>query len=471
MLDTRRQIQFLLGRLEFRSGKALVKSIICVLIAGIVAFLPEYEGLSEAGTWALFILVLAAGLWMLEAIPAFAVALVVMALEIVILGHPGGVFAKTTKDWQIFMSPWASPLFWLFFGGLVLAEAATKTGVDRWLAEHVLRKLGRHPALLLLGTMMISFVLSMFISNTATAAMMIVLVNPVLFVLKRGDRYGIGLLLAVAFGANLGGMGTLVGTPPNAIAAGLLSEGSGISFARWMVAGLPPAIILALIVWLFLIWRYPCSTGVINFSKVSDEGDVPPHLALWRKMVVISAFILTVTLWLTSSFHSIPTPVASFLPVAIFAATGVLGPEDMRNIHWDVLLLLAGGLSLGLAVSKTGLASWIATQIPIQSIGLVGLGLTLAYLTALLSNFMSNTAAANIFLPIGIAMSQGMELQIAVPMALAASAAMSLPISTPPNAIIFGSGRVMTRDFLVGGILVYILAPVLAFFWCWFLFA
>ena len=178
MLDTRIEIRKLLGRMEFSSGKALLKIAICVSIAAVLSFWPAHEGLTNAARWMLFILLLAAGLWISEAIAVFAVALLVMALQIAILGRPGGVFASGPQDWEIFIRPWASPVLWLFFGGFILASAAQKTALDRWLARRVLAWCGSRSERVLLGVMATTFVFSMFISNTATAAMMMAVIAP-----------------------------------------------------------------------------------------------------------------------------------------------------------------------------------------------------------------------------------------------------------------------------------------------------
>ncbi len=184
----------------------MLKIALCLGCAVLVALLPDYRGLSDAGVWALFILVLAAGLWITEAMPAFALGLLVMGLEIAILGRPGGVFAQNTHDWERFIAVWGSPLIWLFFGGFVLAAAAEKTGLTQWLARMVMSRAGSRASMQLLGCMTVTFVFSMFISNTATASMMIAVLAPVLCSLAAHDPLRRAFLLGVAFAENLGGM-------------------------------------------------------------------------------------------------------------------------------------------------------------------------------------------------------------------------------------------------------------------------
>lgn len=475
-LDTRREMGRILGRFDFSPHNRLLRVLFCAALATTVAFLPDYAGLSAAGVRALFILILAASLWVTEALPAFSVGILVIALEIALLGRPGGVYAETAKDWERFVVVWGHPLLWLFFGGFVLAAGASRTGLDRWMTVHVLRRFGTRPSTVMMVVMGITFVFSMFMSNTATAAMMMTILAPVTATLKRDDPLAKGLLLSVATAASIGGMGTVIGTPPNAIAVGMLDAvpGQQLNFFYWMLIGLLPAIFLAGIAWLFLVWRYPSATGRIDLSMipapVPEPGTQPkapaPH---WHRMTVMLTFFATILLWMTSSLHGIPTAVISFLPITALTVTGVLGGKDMRALDWDVLLLMAGGLSLGLAVQETGLASWLVGALPLGGIGVMGLGLIMSYLCMGLSNVMSNTAAANILVPIGIASIAGAEAKIVVPIALGASAALCLPISTPPNAIVFTSGRLATRDFRTIGLIVGLLTPPIAVLWANFI--
>ncbi|MEM6916678.1 MAG: SLC13 family permease, partial [Verrucomicrobiota bacterium] len=229
--DTRAEYKRILGHLEFHSGYALLKFLGCLLLAGLVAFVPHYVDLEPAAQWTLAIVLFCGLLWMTEAIPAFAVALLAIGLQIVILGKPGGVMNPEgdPKAWEKFVEPWASPSMWLFFGGFILAKAAARTGLDRSLAGNLLRLAGSRPERVLLVAMATTFVFSMFLSNTATAAMMIAILGPMLGSLKIPEASR-AMILGVAFSANLGGMGTIIGTPPNAIAAGLLGDVYPIDF-------------------------------------------------------------------------------------------------------------------------------------------------------------------------------------------------------------------------------------------------
>lgn len=464
MPDTRRYVQELLGHVEFRSGQALAKVAGCTAAAALAAYVPAYAGLSADGRQTLFILLLAAGLWVTEAMAAFAVALVLIALEILLLGKLGrGGGAPET--WLRFLQPWSSPIIWLFLGGFALARAASRTGLDRALASRVLRWSGGNPTRTMLGAMGLTFAFSMFMSNTATTAMMLAAVGPLVAGLRQDEPFGKALLLGIPVAANLGGMGTVIGSPPNAIAAAVLEPSRPIGFSVWMMVALPPALVMAGAAWLYLRHRYPVGTARIDMPMATAGEEAAPRLPVWKQLLVMGVFFVTVGLWMTGELHGVPLPVVSFLPISVFAATGVLEDTDVRGFQWDVLLLVAGGLSLGVAVAESGLARWLVGFVPTGTLGKLGLAVVLAYLAAGLSNFMSNTAAANILVPLGAALGGEVDPAMVVPIALGASAAMCLPISTPPNALAFSSGKVAAREFLGPGLLVGLLAPPLAALW------
>ncbi|MEM1303258.1 MAG: DASS family sodium-coupled anion symporter [Planctomycetota bacterium] len=485
--DTREAAKRLLGALQFSQVKSLTLTLTSALIAAGIAFTPTYTGLEPAGQWALWILVFSALMWVTEAIPPFATSLVSIGLMIAILGRPGGVFATTDKDWEMFIRPWGSSLIWLFFGGFVLAAGAARTGLDRWMALRTLGLFGKKPAMVLMGVMLITAVLSMFVSNTATATLMLAVLGPIINPAEGEPRrrfedaaaepdpqLGLlskGLLLGIALAANIGGMGTIIGTPPNAIAAGVLAdEGAGIDFARWMVLAVPPAAALLAVGWGFLLARYLGGSSFVDlesFSLGETRAEPVPKL---RQVIVAFTFSATVLMWMTSPLTGIPTTVVSFLPICMLTATGILSADDIRRLPWDILLLITGGLSLGVAIDQTGLADWVVGQLPTDDLPLMAIVLGFGYLTLVLSNLMSNTATANIVLPLAVAILAATDpgdARLIVPVALSASLAMCLPISTPPNAIIYGSGQIGSLDLLLAGLVVGVIGPVVATLWCW----
>lgn len=471
-MDTRAQAKRLLGSFEQSERKGIAKTAGCCLLALAVVFLPGLLGsdvfktLPPGAMASLGIMVFAAALWVTEAMPAFAVALLVIGLQIAILGNPGGVWAAEgdTKAWTTFVQPWSSPTMWLFLGGFVLAHACSKTRLDEWLAGMVLGRFATSPAKLVASVMAITFLFSMFMSNTATAAMMIAVTAPVIGGLPKESRLAKGLVLAVAAGANLGGIGTIIGTPPNAIAAGELQ--GKVDFIKWIGIALPPALLLATTVYL-LIWRIYIHGSGEN-PEISLKAPVEGNSRESRhRITVMIVFALTVAMWMGESFTGIPSPVVSFIPIVALAVTGVIGARDMRVLPWDVLLLLAGGLSLGVGIEATGLAQWLGGLVP-GNLGIVSIAAVFSLLGLLLSNLMSNTAAAALLIPLGSSLAGDADASlIIVSIAISCSAAMALPISTPPNAIAHSTERLSSRDFLLPGIVVAagmaVVLPWLAF--------
>ena len=438
--------------------------LLCLMAALAVSawFRPD-QSLSAPAARALFILILAVLLWVTEVVPAFAVGILVIALNVALLGRP----AQSDSDWEQYVQVLGHPLIWLFFGGFVLAAGMERCGLDRRLAVGLLRRSGGHYSTVLLFTMLATFVLSMFMSNTATTAMMLAVLAPVLLQCGTGSNAGKGLPLGIAAAANLGGMGSLIGTPANAIAVAALAKlehPQVISFLDWMIIGFPPALAATVLIWGLLLWLYPEPGREIILGDSSDDAQAPPPIA-WHLMVVSGTLLATIGLWLTSSWHGLPTAAVSFVPIVLLTSTGVLSAKDIRGLNYDVLFLMAGGIALGNVVTSTGLSSWIVAKLPVELLGPVGLAFVMAYVTVILSNFMSNTAAANILIPLVVTMTAGFEATLAIAVALGASSAMCLPVATPPNAMVFATGRLQTWDLVRVGLVVGLVAPAIGLVW------
>ncbi len=339
--------------------------------------------------------------------------------------------------------------------------AATKEGVDQSLAAIVLRVFGRQPLFILLGFILITAGFSMWMSNTATTAMMVTLAAPVISQISVTDRFRKGLLLAIPFAANLGGMGTPIASPPNAVAVAYLN-GAGISldFVSWMIYAMPLMLLTLLLLW-WLLWRYfkPSSVGQMDL-KISYSKMEP------RSWFVIAVFVVTVSLWLTDRVHGLPAAVVAMIPAVAFTTTGIIGTKDVNDIDWHILLLIAGGLALGKGLQASGLDAVLIAQIPMDGQWLFPL---LLLFTLALSTFMSNTASANLVIPIAISLGTiggFSELVLCFGVALSASTAMALPVSTPPNAIAYARGVLTNQDFMKTGLIIglFSLALIILYF-------
>lgn len=460
------------GWLQISSPQRLLLCLLIALGAAAIAWaIPESTGLEPAARRSLFILLLAAGLWLAEAIPAFAVGILIIALQVLLLDRPGSTLAEDSASWEAHVLVLGHPLVWLFFGGLVLAAGMSRCGIDRWLASHLLRRFAGSTFRLLAAIAGITFVLSMVMSNTATTAMMLALLTPVISRMPKGDPLAPTLVLAVPVGANLGGMGSLVGTPPNAVAAGALASQAGIdiNFAQWLLVGLVPGLILAAVLVSMLAWRarHQPAPGaeVWQTSATTDATQQEPPARNWERLTVVVTLLLTVALWLTTGWHGLPAQAVSVVPVVLLTATGILSVGAFRSLPYDVLFLLAGGLALGQAVYETGLAAWLIGALPAEGVPVLAMAIASGAAAVVLSNVMSNTAAANVLVPLALSAAPGMPLEVALPVALCASAAMAMPVSTPPNALTFATGHIRARDFLLLGGTTALLAPPLTALW------
>ncbi len=472
--DTRRYLKRIFKkRFKISPRHAIIKFALSFLIAYGIVYLPVYEGLNTEAHYMFFILIFSANLWISEAIPAFAVAFLLIALEIFLLGFHDFDFANNDKAWTEFLQPWSSPLIFLFLAGFILAIATSKTKLDFYLAKKVIFFFGNKPANILSGLMIVTFVLSMFISNTATTAMMMTMLTPIIKTMDKHNPFSKGLILGVIVAANIGGMGTIIGTPPNAIAVGALGDNAP-SFLGWIKYALPPAVLIAITLRFVILKLYPSSEEKINITKIknvkhyddstTDFSPIPPIVPSWKKVLVILTFLATIALWMSGPFHNIPTTVISFFPIVIFSVFGIIDVEDIQTIRWDVIILIIGGLSLGFGVTHTGLDKWIGALLDLQGYSPFIIAFAFSFLVVLASNFMSHTAATNIILPITLALlvafASHITSFIVISIALCASCAMLLPISTPPNAIGYSTGKLNAKDFLIVGGFSALLGPL-----------
>tara|TARA_B100001057_G_C22829136_1_gene942648 strand:+ start:878 stop:2293 length:1416 start_codon:yes stop_codon:yes gene_type:complete len=456
----------------------LVKLLICFAIPLGVLFMPidsiPIDDITLIQHRLLAIFLLAALLWVLEPVPVFATSILIIALELVMIsdkglhlfrnppaGHDLGELIKYTDIFGAF----SSPIIILFMGGFALAIAASKYELDNNLARLLLKPFGTEPRFIMLGLMLITAVFSMFMSNTATTVMMLALLGPIVASAPKGDMGIKALVLCIPIAANTGGIATPIGTPPNAIALQYLTGENTIDFLSWMMMGLPFVIIQLTIAWFLLQQIFP-STQKNMVLKLDGQ-----FRKSWRAIVVYVTFAATILLWMTTKLHGMNTYVVSIIPLAVFTLTGVMGKEELKLINWDVLWLVAGGIAIGIGLDKTSLAAALAHAIDYDSLSPAVVVLTLSIVCWLMANFMSNTATANLLMPIAAAIGASMEslatiggLQgLLVVIAFSASLGMILPVSTPPNSLAYSTGLIESKDMAKMGIILGVVGLLLVY--------
>ncbi|WP_339922850.1 DASS family sodium-coupled anion symporter [uncultured Cyclobacterium sp.] len=429
------------------------------LITLLVTYFFSKIGYDAQVNFVFFISILAIGLWISEALPPFAVGIFIIAT--LLLGFSTDFFFDKTMPAELYVSTWTSNVIWLLLGGFFLAKAMSIVELDQQLFQFTVKKFGQKPERLLLGLMLTTAVASMIMSNTATTAMIISSIIPLVRLIGKNAPYGKALLTAIPASASVGGIGTIIGSTPNAIAVGALQEkGISITFMDWMVVGFPTGLLL---VWLF--WKFLCRTQ--DFSDVKLDLSLLPkgegNVGSFEKYAVIVTLIVTVLMWLTEPLHGIPVAATSAIPIVLLTMTQVIHSEHVRSLPWDTLMLVAGGLALGIALVEVGLAEIVMRKINALPLPKVFIAIIFCLVAVLLSNVMSNTAAASILVPLSLALPGIYGIAGPVMVAISCSCSLLLPVSTPANAIAFATGMVEQKDFRTGGLFYIILGPIVAF--------
>lgn len=451
-----------------------------VLITAIVWNLPisvfDIDGLTVVQQRIIAIFVFATLSWLTECIPAWATSLAIMTIMCVTVSENSFQFFKGDGIGELLkskdiMASFADPIIMLFLAGFILAIAASKSGLDTLLAKNMIRPFGNKSENVLLGFLFITGIFSMFISNTATAALMLTFLAPVFASLPANGKGRIALTMSIPLAANLGGIGTPIGTPPNMIAMKFLNDPDGlnlgISFGQWMLIMGPLVVILLLICWRVILYFFP-------FSKKTIELEIKGEIHRgWRMYVVIATFIITILLWIIpKEITGINTNTVSMIPMGIFAITGVINAKDLQQIDWSVIWMVAGGFALGLGMNGSGLADVAIESIPFGSWSPIVILIVSGLICYFLSNFISNTATAALLMPILAVVCRAMGDKLDViggtstvllGVAIAASTAMCLPISTPPNAIAYSTGLVEQKDMLKAGLTCGLISIILGY--------
>lgn len=461
--------------------KKLIMFVVNVIITLLVWNLPSdsfgIDGLTVLQQRMIAIFVFATLMWLTEAIPAWATSLAIITIMVVTMTDNSFVFLRDTgKSFgellsaSEIMASFADPIIILFLGGFILAIAATKSGLDVLLARKLLKPFGSKSEIVLLGFIMITGFFSMFVSNTATAAMMLTFLTPVFKSLPADGKGRVALTLSIPLAANIGGIGTPIGTPPNAIVMKWLNNPNGlnlgIGFGEWMMVMIPFTIVMLLITWMVLKTFFPFKRKNID---IEIKGSIKHN---WRSVVVMVTFAVTVLLWLLDKVTGVDANAVAIIPIGIFAITGVITSKDLQEINWSVIWMVAGGFALGHGLNETGLADAAIESIPFGTWSPIMIWIISGIICYLLSNVISNTATTALLTPILATICKGMSdslgaiggtSTILIGIAIAASSAMCLPISTPPNAIAHSTGLVKQSEMLKAGLICGLIALALGY--------
>ena len=461
---------------EKKFAKALIVAIVTLFLWNVPASFYGIEGLTVIQQRIIAIFTFATLMWVMEVVSSWATSLGIIVLMLLFTSDSGIKFMMsgdnvgTPLSHKSIMASFADPVIMLFIGGFVLAIAAAKTGLDAYLAKALLKPFGRKSENVLLGFILVTGLFSMFVSNTATAAMMLAFLTPVFKQLPPEGKGRIALALSIPVAANLGGMGTPIGTPPNNIALKYLNDPDGLNlglgFGEWMLIMVPLVAVLLFISWGLLKTIFPFSQKTVDLEI---EGEMKKGK---NTTIVIVTFFITVLLWLTDSVTGINSNTVALIPVGVFAMTGVLTKYDLEEINWSVLWMVAGGFALGYGLNASGLAENAVKTIPFGDFSPLLILVISGLICYILSNFISNSATAALLMPILAVVCTAMGDKLAaiggtptvlIGVAIAASSAMILPVSTPPNALAFSTNLVQQKDMVKIGVIVGIISMVLGY--------
>ncbi|MBQ8364268.1 MAG: SLC13/DASS family transporter [Bacteroidaceae bacterium] len=467
----------------FKRYNRYIKVGLVSLLGLILATLPTesfgIEGLTVVQQRVIAIFVWAALMWIEEAVPAWTTSLLIIVISLLTISNSAitplisgldEVSRSQLVSYKAIMGTFADQTIMLFMGGFVLALVASKSGVDITLARAMLKPFGSKPYTVLFGFILVTAIFSMFVSNTATAAMMLTFLAPVLKSLPKEEKGCAALALAIPIGANIGGIATPIGTPPNGIALGYLNDTAGlnlgIGFGDWMMVMTPLMLVILVIAWGLLRIFHPFTAKEIHLRI---DGGAKKG---WRTNVIYATLAVTILLWMFEKLVGINSYVVALIPVGVFAITRIIKSKDLKDIDWACLWMVAGGFALGTAMNKTGLASTLVNAIPFDKWPVLVVMIGSGIICWTLSTFISNSAATALMVPILAAVGRGMGPALGeyggigtllIGVALSASFAMALPISTPPNAIAHSTGLIKSSHMLRVGVIIGVISLIIGY--------
>lgn len=411
-------------------------------------------------------------LWVTELVPLAAAALVIPVVVVV-----AGISAPETV-----LQPFFHPIVVLFFAGFLLAEGMRRTGVDRVIALNILRRASLQPAFLMVTMMSLTAFLSMWMSNTASVAIIIPIALAVLEKIPDDGQptgYRRALILAIAYSATIGGIGSAIGTPANILAMTFLNDltGTNFGFADWFAYGLPMVVIMIPVIWVYLmlVFRVKFHQVGSHLNRAIYERELKNEGPLSRdQQLLFVVFAVVIALWLTDRWHNVHTAIVALGGVLVLFLFETIKKDDLNRINWNALLTFGGGLALGNVLVLTGVSDWIALHLT----GLVVLPPLLvvflvAGLTLVIGAFISNTACAAMLIPLAIPLAQILHLDprlLVVVIAIASSIDFALVVGTPPTMMAYATGLFDVQDIFKRGIVLDVIGILLLSFgviWIW----
>ena len=480
LVDAYRQLRYARRYHPNNAIKILLKACFVLIVTLVLWNLPVtafgIDGLTIVQQRIIAIFVFATLMWILHIISSWATSVAIIGLMLLFTSTSGIAPMCNPEEvgellpYKGIMACFADPVIMLFIGGFILAIAATKTGLDAQLAKVLLKPFGKKSDNVLLGFLLITGLFSMFVSNTATAAMMLTFLTPVFKQLPPEGKGRIALAMSIPVAANLGGMGTPIGTPPNAIAIKYLNDPEGLNlnvgFGEWMMFMVPLVAVLLFIGWMMLRWMFPFKQKTI---ELVIEGNMKKNIQTY---IVIVTFIVTVALWICEKWTGINSYTVALIPFMIFTLAGIINKHDLEEINWSVIWMVAGGFALGYGLNQSGLAALAIKSVPFGDFSPIIILVLSGVICYLLSNFISNSATAALLMPILTLVCTAMGDKLApiggtptvlIGIAIAASSAMILPVSTPPNALAFSTDLVEQKDMVRIGIIMGVVSMLLGY--------
>lgn len=434
-------------------------------ISILATYLLSPDVFTKAQQYTMFILIFSICLWVTEAIPPFAVGIMITGFLIYTMGNIEG----STIDPKTISNTWSDSVIWIFLGGFFLSEGMRKTNLDISLFRGTISIFGSRPKYVLLGIMLVTSCLSLIISNTATSAMILAAVMPFLKKEGKDSPMSQAILISIPASATFAGMGSLISSPPNLIVVDTLkSAGIDVSFFDWLILGMPIAVVLLLLFWFILKQKYTSKIDKIDLNFLDEQPKLSSKIRLQRLFVVI-ILIITVIFWMMGTKLNIPTAATSGIPIMFLPMLGIITAEDIRKLPWDTLMLVAGGLSLGIAIKEL-LAPYYSQILGNIQFNEYLIMIIFAIITVIFSNIMSSTATATIVINIAaVVLPPEQILPVGLVIGLSSSCGLFLPVSTPPNAIVYSTGMLKQSDFYLAGFFGAIVGTIAIISWVLFL--